>query len=103
MRTLVVLAVLLSFPAHALSDAQRRCTRAKVRAATEYVRAYYDCYADAADGRHQGIDRQGRDEEVGKARVDRRPVRPRIGAREHTRRPSRHKGWPAPGDRSPGH
>jgi len=48
MRTVVVLAVLLSFPADALSDAEQRCTRAKVRAATEYVRAYYDCYADAA-------------------------------------------------------
>jgi len=35
MRTVVVLAVLLSFPADALSDAEQRCTRAKVRAATE--------------------------------------------------------------------
>jgi hypothetical protein len=48
MRTLAVLAVLLSFPTDALSDAERRCTRAKVRSATEYVRVYYDCYADAA-------------------------------------------------------
>ena len=48
MRTLAMLAVLLSFPTGALSATERRCTGAKVRAATEYVRAYYDCYADAA-------------------------------------------------------
>jgi hypothetical protein len=48
MRTLAVLAVLLWFPTDALSDAERQCTRAKVRAATEYVGAHYDCYADAA-------------------------------------------------------
>jgi hypothetical protein len=38
MRTLAVLAVLLWFPTDAFSDAERQCTRAKVRAVTEYVR-----------------------------------------------------------------
>ena len=48
MRTLTVLAVLLSIPTGALGDAERWCTRAKLRAAAEYVRAYYGCYADGA-------------------------------------------------------
>ncbi len=48
MWTLAALAVLLSVPTAALGDAERRCIRAKVRAATEYVRAYYECYAAGA-------------------------------------------------------
>jgi hypothetical protein len=48
MRTLAVLAVLLSIPAGALADAERRCTRLKVKAAADYARAYYQCHADAA-------------------------------------------------------
>jgi hypothetical protein len=48
MRTLAILAVLLSIPTGALADAERRCTRAKVRAAMDYARVYYECYADGA-------------------------------------------------------
>jgi hypothetical protein len=50
MRTLAVLAVVLSVPSGALGDDARRCTRAKARAAEAYVVAYHDCYANAAAG-----------------------------------------------------
>ena len=48
MRTLAVLAVLLSGSSGVLADAERRCTRLKVEAAAHYVRAYHECYADGA-------------------------------------------------------
>lgn len=48
MRTLAVLALVVSVPTAALADEARRCTRAKVRAAAEYVRAYHACWAEAA-------------------------------------------------------
>jgi len=48
MRTLAILVVLLSTSTGAEADAERRCTRLKVRAAMTYARAYHDCWAARA-------------------------------------------------------
>lgn len=49
MRTLAVLVVLLSFSTGASADAERRCTRLKVRASMAYARAYLECCAEGAE------------------------------------------------------
>src|SRR5262245_50141963 len=48
MRTFALLTALLSISTSGVANEARRCTRGKLRAATKYVQAYYDCYADAA-------------------------------------------------------